>query len=186
MFEIKICSLDSADDYIDKWATKTISLLDPNLRDVYPSTPTRHVEFFNDIAQPFYGWIMPKMLHLRNCLEFSESFTNNDRVLIHCHAGVSRSTAIAIAILIQHGMSVGDAFDKVLEVRDCAWPNAEIIALTDVHFGLGGSLIDHIKIWKMEEQSKIKLVRSEADSKAKEEQVDFMKSWLNTLTNLEK
>jgi predicted protein tyrosine phosphatase len=186
MFEIKICSLDSVDKYMDNWATKTISLLDPNLRDEYPSTPTRHVEFFNDIAQPFYGWIMPKMVHLRNCLEFSKNFTDEDRVLIHCHAGVSRSTAVAIAVLIQHGMCVSDAVDKIVEVRECAWPNSEIIALADVHFGLGGSLIDHIKLWKMEQQSKIVLVRSEADAKAKEAQVDFMKNLLVNLNDLEK
>ena len=185
MFELRISSYDSAEDIINNWATKTISLLDPQMRNEVNITSTRHIEFFNDIAQPFYGWIMPKMIHLRNCLEFSKDFTSEDRILIHCHAGVSRSTAIAIAVLIQHGVSVGDAVDKVVEIRDCAWPNAEIIALADVHFGLGGSLIDHVKLWKMEQESKIVLVRSEADAKAKAKEVDNMKKWANILKDLE-
>jgi predicted protein tyrosine phosphatase len=181
MFNIKICSYDQSHGLMQTWATKTLSLLDPDLRDVEQPNSYRHIGFFNDITHPIYGWVMPTMAHFLACMNFSLDFKDDDNVLIHCHAGVSRSTAIAIAVLIQHGMNVNDAVDKIFEVRDCMWPNATLISLADVHFGLGGSLIDHVKLWKMEQETKLIIVRSEADRLALETSKTEMKNWLKLL-----
>jgi protein-tyrosine phosphatase len=53
-----------------------------------------------------------------------EELKNGGRVLVHCVAGVSRSTSLVLAYLIRYrGYTLLDAFDLVAERRKIAWPN---------------------------------------------------------------
>ena len=65
------------------------------------------------------------------------------RVVIHCQAGISRSTAAAA---IFHAVALGEgreeeAVQRVFAVREYANPNRRMIALADEILGLGGRLI---------------------------------------------
>lgn len=52
------------------------------------------------------------------------SLKNNKKVLVHCHAGISRSVSIIMAFFIKFGkVSVKDAYFKVKEKRSIAGPN---------------------------------------------------------------
>lgn len=65
------------------------------------------------------------------------------RVLIHCEAGVSRSTAAALILytcLLGHG-SEQEAMDRVLRQRPIARPNRRMVELADKLLGRGGRLI---------------------------------------------
>lgn len=49
---------------------------------------------------------------------------NNGGVLVHCHAGVSRSSSCVIAYLMQeHGMSFKEAFAYASKRRPIIFPN---------------------------------------------------------------
>lgn len=50
------------------------------------------------------------------------------RVLIHCVAGVSRSTAAAVILLLLRGVEQVDAFQHVFKIRSQAVPNMAMIA----------------------------------------------------------
>jgi protein-tyrosine phosphatase len=53
-----------------------------------------------------------------------DELKNGGRVLVHCVAGVSRSTTLVLAYLIRYrGFTLLDAFDLVAERRRIAWPN---------------------------------------------------------------
>ena len=53
---------------------------------------------FDDISFPYEEYILPQKKHIIKALEFSDVIGDSS-FLIHCHAGVSRSSSIALAIL---------------------------------------------------------------------------------------
>ncbi|HET6891661.1 MAG TPA: hypothetical protein VFH31_11210 [Pyrinomonadaceae bacterium] len=79
-----------------------------------------------------------QIIHLAESLRLAKG-----RVLIHCEAGVSRSTAAA---LIMYACWFGpgrekDAMDRVLKQRPIAIPNPRIVELADRLLNRGGRLI---------------------------------------------
>jgi predicted protein tyrosine phosphatase len=76
-------------------------------------------------------------------LLFSRDFTPQDKILIQCRAGISRSTAIACAVACQHAPS-GEEKAAVLgirKVRPQMLPNFLIIKLADEILERQGRLI---------------------------------------------
>ena len=53
---------------------------------------------FNDIAAPREGLVAPSLEHVEALIEFAQGWTGAQPLLIHCWAGVSRSTAAAYVI----------------------------------------------------------------------------------------
>lgn len=59
----------------------------------------------------------------------NEQLTAEKTVLVHCNMGVSRSTSLVMAYLIEYeGMSLGEAFGTVREGRTQAFPHAALLA----------------------------------------------------------
>jgi predicted protein tyrosine phosphatase len=65
------------------------------------------------------------------------------RLLVHCHAGISRSTASAyIALARDFGLDrAGDAFRQLLRVTINPWPNRRLVSLADDALAAGGRLL---------------------------------------------
>ena len=73
-------------------------------------------------------------------------------LLVHCHAGISRSTA-ALATLLARHTPLGDEagiFARIREIRPIAWPNSRMIGFADDILGRGGrlnaALRDHYRL----------------------------------------
>lgn len=143
MFNLVVCGLNEADAMVRlEYPTFTVSLLEPGIELTHRKDG--HVIFrFDDVISSEFGCIVPTSLHLELILDETKHLTDRDNLLVHCFAGISRSTAIATAILIQHGLSFADALEKVYDVRDCAKPNALLIELIDKHFRFGGRYIEY-------------------------------------------
>jgi len=68
-------------------------------------------------------------LHLIEHFKAANTFIENARVgggvVIHCAAGISRSTTITLAYLMmrENGLSLLDAFEQVYRARRVIWPN---------------------------------------------------------------
>jgi predicted protein tyrosine phosphatase len=86
----------------------------------------------------------PRRKHVRELLAFATQIAPTDRLLVHCYAGISRSTASAAVILA--GLSQGREYDKIFQSvgahRRGAWPNAKIIELADRELRAHGAFID--------------------------------------------
>ena len=86
-------------------------------------------------------WILPNESHVNSILEFTKDLTSTDRLLVHCHQGLSRSTSAAIGVMIQHGMDYLAAYKHVESVRDILLPNGLITNMIDNKFDLNGELL---------------------------------------------
>ena len=67
--------------------------------------------------------VAPKLDDIQKIVDFARNIGPDDKVLVNCHAGVSRSAATAIGILVQHGMHPADAILYCKEIRPQMWPN---------------------------------------------------------------
>jgi predicted protein tyrosine phosphatase len=139
MFDLKVVGLDEANILRqENWPTRIVSLTGDEMLDYGP----RHLHVtVDDVNYPTPHWLCPELSHLQQVLEFTKDLTTDDRLLVHCLAGISRSTSIAIGILIQHGMDYREAFERVETVRACLIPNRMFIQHIDDHFSLNGQLV---------------------------------------------
>ena len=146
MFALKVVGLDEANQLIcNNWPTHIISLMEtrPEFDRDYGA---HHLHIaVADVPYVTQHVVSPQLKHLLSVLDFTKDLTDADRLLVHCFAGMSRSTSTAIGILIQHNLSYLDAFAKVQEVRQCLMPNELFIQHIDAHFDLDNKLVEHVK-----------------------------------------
>ncbi len=141
---IQICSLGAAREIdhstYDGVITIEDSLIDEPLR-IDESDCPQLVLCFDDIASPKDEWILPKERHVHSALQFADELGGGS-LLIHCHAGISRSSAIALAI-IANGLGPGKEKQALMELEkinpNCA-PNALVVWFTDEILELEGNL----------------------------------------------
>lgn len=153
MFELRITGLTEAPALALGWADKTVSLIGTSGIANPSFGPGHKVFMFDDLESEKEECHRPDMRHaptmndIRSVIEFTETFANDDKVLIHCHAGKCRSTAVAVLALVQHGATPQEAIDRVIEVRPSAWPNKLVIRLGDVALGQDGALMAFMEEW---------------------------------------
>ena len=99
---------------------------------------------FHDIVEPLAGYVSPSAGHVAEALAFAAA---DDRpLLVHCYAGVSRSTAMAFAIACARE-PLRDEFELAQTMRELsptATPNRLIVALADEALGRGGRMAEAV------------------------------------------
>lgn len=156
MFKVKVVELDLAElilsgHYPAYTPTRTLSLVDDSTymnENFKPVNDSHMVIYVDDLTMPRQGYTVPEMKHVQQGLSHFEGLTDQDCVLIHCHAGVSRSAAMAVLLLVKYGVPPADAIKQIYIDRDCIWPNDLIIEMGDQLLGCNGELISAMKDWK--------------------------------------
>lgn len=95
----------------------------------------------DDITEATPGKTAPKAKHIADVIEFLNNRDPESGLLVHCIAGVSRSTAVA---LVAHTLLTKDPSKSALVLREAApyaWPNRLIVSLADSLLKLDGQLI---------------------------------------------
>ena len=148
-FQVTICGLHELEGHCDAQATHILSILDPDwpVPDAFGRYPAHEkLELrFHDITEETPGEIAPQPADVTRLLEFGTRLDGeaHAHLLVHCHAGISRSAA-ALALLIAQAMPDQPAaaiFNWILEIRPQIWPNLRIIEFGDAELGRGGRLI---------------------------------------------
>jgi len=90
-----------------------------------------HFSIFNDVEHEQARG--PRTEDIQSCLEYAKTIPKGAHLLVHCMAGISRSTATAMAILADYH---GDGHELeiatyIREIRPQANPNRLICALSD-------------------------------------------------------
>lgn len=186
MFELKVGGIFEAGRFIEgKWPTRIVSLVDPKVN--MPSAGDHHfIAKMHDVeSQVMPHWILPSKEHIQEILNFTKDLTDTDKLLVHCHMGVSRSTATAIGICIQHSMNFKEAYEHVFSVRDCLMPNRLIVKHLDEIFNLGGEFYNFITEKRTKDmQRRADQIIDEANPANRTANVDAMKDILIKLKGL--
>src|SRR3974390_2815932 len=139
---LTVCGLDELEDMSARGVSHVLSILDPEWPEpgaLLAFDPHFRATFrFHDAIEPGPGVVLPEMADVEAILSFARDAGDDLRhLLIHCHAGISRSTAAMLMILAQaHPLEKEDAFvDRLLQMRPQAWPNSRMIALADELLG---------------------------------------------------
>ncbi len=147
-YEIFVAGLPELKDYGPPRIGHVISFLDPDYdADGHFETLAgiERSEFrFHDVIEPGDGSVLPEPDAVAALLAIGETLraTAPDAVLVHCHAGISRSTAAAAILMAQFNPGREDAVcTRLTEIRPQAWPNSRMIRFADEQLGRDGALI---------------------------------------------
>lgn len=129
MIELKIVNASEAVELLEEgWPSIAVSLVGDDLRFPLRGYGSHHLILnFHDVEEEVAGYIAPSEEQMRQALLHASQCKPGERLLVHCHAGKSRSPALAIAILIQAGLSPAAAFEQVKSVRPQLIPNRLMI-----------------------------------------------------------
>ncbi len=149
-FRVTICGIAELGEHKAAGVTHVLSILDPEWPD--PAAfdafaPHRRLALrFHDIIEPLPDLLPPTRRDVEQLLTFGRELRQPSlsHLLVHCHAGVSRSTAAAALILAQAfpDRPARDALEAVVRLRPHAWPNLRILEFGDELLGRDGEIVD--------------------------------------------
>ncbi len=125
---------------------RLVSIVQPEFQPATPPEipPGRHYRVeVHDVASPFDGPDAPAHEHVEGMIDFLRGADLAEGVLVHCFAGISRSTAAALIARVVHG-GPGSELEAAQALRRAAphaHPNPLIVELADEILGAGGRLI---------------------------------------------
>jgi predicted protein tyrosine phosphatase len=150
-FRITVCGLDELAGHRNARVSHVLSILDPEWP--VPEVFGRFGEHqklelrFHDVIDEAPGPVVPGPGDVRRLLAFGAGLDREPvadaHLLVHCHAGISRSSA-SMALLIAQAVPdrPGDEiFAEILRIRPQIWPNLRIVEMGDSALGRNGDLI---------------------------------------------
>ena len=110
--------------------------------------PERHLKLsVNDIAEPMEGLVLPSEDLVRNLLAFGRTWDESAPMIVHCWAGISRSSASAFVLACDRNPGVDErAIALTMRHRaKHAYPNRRIVALADDLLCRRGRMVDAVE-----------------------------------------
>ena len=153
---LTICGLEELDGHSGRGVTHLLSILDP----AWPDPPgfatwpkhRRLLLRFHDIIEPGPGLVLPEPEHVEQILAFNAELEadvderGEGHLLVHCHMGISRSTAAMTTLLAQAypDESAESLVARLEAIRPQSWPNLRMIGFADTMLGRGGELSEAV------------------------------------------
>jgi predicted protein tyrosine phosphatase len=147
---ITVCGLEELAGHADRQVSHVLSILDPD----HPEPEAfgaygEHARLelkFHDIIEETPGFRAPQPEDVAKMLEFGRDILrdpeNLRHLLVHCHMGISRSTA-AMALLLAQALPDAPASEvmaHIVRIREKAWPNLRILIFGEEQLGRKGEL----------------------------------------------
>jgi predicted protein tyrosine phosphatase len=110
--------------------------------------PERHLRLpMHDISEPMLGCIAPGEEHVERLIDFALDWGGRGPMVVHCWAGISRSTAAAFVALcaINPGVDEERIARRLRAASPTAYPNRRIIRLADAALGCRGRMVRAIE-----------------------------------------
>jgi predicted protein tyrosine phosphatase len=110
--------------------------------------PTNHLILgMDDITAPLDGYVVPADEHVTKLLAFVRGWDRAKPLVVHCYAGISRSTAgafVTACALNPHRKELAIA-QALRRASITAMPNIRIVSLADAMLGRDGRMIAAIR-----------------------------------------
>ncbi len=150
-FAITVCGIEELAGNCSAEASHVLSILDPDC-----PVPEAFGAFgeheklelrFHDVIDDLPGHQAPQPAHVERILAFGRNLLAQPRsathLLVHCHAGISRSTASMALILAQAlpAQPAAAIIGMVHQIREKAWPNLRLIEIGDARLRRSGTLV---------------------------------------------
>ncbi len=148
---IHVCSLTRIHATVTSTGARhLVSLLgrEDNLSRPSAIAPENHLWLqMHDINEPRDGFVRPDRVHVEQLIEFVQRWDRAGPLVMHCYAGISRSTAAAFVSVCALDPR-NDERNVALALRRAsptATPNPRIVALADDILGRDGRMIAAIE-----------------------------------------
>jgi predicted protein tyrosine phosphatase len=149
-FHITVCGVAELEGHSAVGITHVLSILDPGFPD--PDAFGAFGEHqrldlrFHDITEERPGMRLAAREDVTALLQFGRDLLREPQahLLVHCHMGISRSSAAMALILAQArpDRPALEALAEVRRIRPRIWPNLRVIELGDELLGRDGALVD--------------------------------------------
>lgn len=150
-FRLTVCGIEELGEHCAVGVSHVLSILDP----AWPEPEAfgaygehERLELrFHDIIDETPGMQAPKPEDVERVLAFGRDLMREPgdagHLLVHCHMGISRSTAAMTLILSQArpDRPAAEALAEVARIRPRAWPNLRMVEYGDAMLGRGGELV---------------------------------------------
>ena len=149
-FKLTICGIPELEKFSRAGVSHVLSILDPKEPEplaFFAFDPHRRLEMrFDDVIVESPQYQAPQIRDIEDLLAFGSALDEDAQpthLLVHCHMGVSRSTASMMILLAQAKPEVPaeEIAREVQRIRPIAWPNLRMITFGDELLGRSGSLI---------------------------------------------
>lgn len=144
---IHVCSLAALPDTVRATRASHVLTVMANVEQVVtPKTilPHNHLKIsMDDITEEIEGFVAPGASHVAQVLDFARGWDRQAPLVVHCYAGISRSTASAFAAACalnphRDELSIAQAIRAASPI---ASPNRLIVALADAALSREGRMI---------------------------------------------
>tara|TARA_B100000579_G_scaffold17589_1_gene12390 strand:+ start:4806 stop:5312 length:507 start_codon:yes stop_codon:yes gene_type:complete len=160
--KIIICGLADIENCVNKYnPDKMLTIINKNFS---PDTPTgieesRHIKMLiDDISEPRDGFVLPEKHHAQSLLDFTDDWDTNKPLLVHCHMGISRSTATSLGVAAKFDPdNIELIIEKLKEIAPHASPNKLMTQYYDEILNLNNRLYSSLNYFNPEpiEESRI-------------------------------
>ena len=129
--------------------THVLRLIDPrNTVSIHPCVPIKNCLLLK-FEDKFKAWEhnAPKEADVKQILDWGKKLPTDVLLLAHCEAGVSRSTAASLSLLVQYygNDKIDECIDMLNAIRPQAIMNEVIIDYADSLLSCNGELLQKVK-----------------------------------------
>lgn len=151
MPRIHVCSLDRLHTTVRETGARDVLTVIKNIGQVETPmgvAPMRHLKLdFSDIWHPTAGEVMANTEHVAHILSFIRDWNRQTPLVVHCYAGVSRSTASAYIAACALRPEKSEIYwaEQIRISSPTATPNIHIVRLGDTLLGRDGRMVRAIE-----------------------------------------
>jgi len=144
---LHVCSLAALPDTVKATGASHVLTVMANVDQVQRPVsilPANHLKVqVDDITEQMDGFLAPSEAHIEKVLNFVRGWDRSAPMVVHCYAGISRSTASAFAaacMLNPHRDEIAIA-RQIRAASPIAAPNRLIVSLADKALGREGRML---------------------------------------------